>query len=375
MCDIIEENAAGRYEIIRDGIGSAKPDGRFYYRTYIPASLALIDYEQFATCELASRLGFIYKEIGIQQGLAFHESDFRGKNRQFYKQEIIALLENHDNQISLTDIFSCQMPQNIWKYLSFYDCMKNGNESTVKKILLGKVQEKNQKFLFREKQIWEEARVKRVSIRGYNPPAPERVPELMLDLYNYNSSENSEIDVIIKAGFLCYQFLTIMPYEENNEVWVSILLNSFFREQGIGTDYYVPFARYLLEKQDERKRVMQQVREECNYDVWIRFFLKILEKSYVRINQIIMQFEKIEKDAYSVISEEKTKAMLQDVIIFMENNPIFVIGDIEKNFHTAYNTAAKSVGILEKHGLIREMSNKQRYRIYTYEKYIQEILK
>jgi len=133
MCDIIEENAAGRYEIIRDGIGSAKPDGRFYYRTYIPASLALIDYEQFATCELASRLGFIYKEIGIQQGLAFHESNFRGKNRQFYKQEIIALLENHDNQISLTDIFSCQMPQNIWKYLSFYDCMKNGNESTVKK--------------------------------------------------------------------------------------------------------------------------------------------------------------------------------------------------------------------------------------------------
>jgi len=54
---------------------------------------------------LASRLGFIYKEIGIQQGLAFHESNFRGKNRQFYKQEIIALLENHDNQISLTDIF------------------------------------------------------------------------------------------------------------------------------------------------------------------------------------------------------------------------------------------------------------------------------
>lgn len=375
MCNIIEENEAGRYEMICDERGIVNSDGRFCYRTYIPTPLTLIDYEQFATCELGSRLGFIYKEIGIQQGLAFHESNFSGKNRQFYKQEIIALLENQDNQISLTDIFSCQMPQNIWKYLSFYDCMENGNAPTVKKILFGKVQGKNQKFLFREKQIWEETRVKRVSIRGYNPPAPERVPELMLDLYNYNSSENSEIDVIIKAGFLCYQFLTIMPYEENNEVWVSILLNSFFREQGIGTDYYVPFARYLLEKQDERKRVMQQVREKCNYDVWIRFFLKILKMSYVRTNQTVMQFEKIEKDAYSVISEEKTKAMLQDVIIFMENNPIFVIGDIEKNFHTAYNTAAKSVGILEKHGLVREMSNKQRYRIYTYEKYIQEILK
>lgn len=88
-----------------------------------------------------------------------------------------------------------------------------------------------------------------------------------------------------------------------------------------------------------------------------------------------MQIEKIEKAAYTVISEEKTKNMLHDVIIFMEDNPIFVIGDIEKNLHTAYNTAAKSVGILEKHGLVREISNKQRYRIYAYEKYIQEILK
>lgn len=173
------------------------------------------------------------------------------------------------------------MSENMRKYLSFYDCMENGNIPAVKKILLGKVQEKNQKFSFREKQIWEETQIKKVSIRGYNPPAPERVSELMLDLYNHISSDSSEIDAIIKAGFLCYQFLTIMPYEENNEVWVSVLLNNFFREHGIGTDYYIPFSRYLLEKQDERKGVMQQVREECNYDVWIQFFLKILEKSYV----------------------------------------------------------------------------------------------
>lgn len=375
MYDVTEENELGRYEIICDERGSVKTDGRLYHRTYIPTSLTSIDYEEFTTSKLSRRLGFIYKEIGIQQGLAFHESNIRGKNRQLYKQEVISLLENQDEQISLTDIFSIQKSDNMCKYLSFYDYMENDNVPAVKDILLGKVQEKNQKFLFRESQMWEEKQIKKVSVRDYNPPVPERISELMLDLYNYNRSENSEIDVIIKAGFLCYQFLTIMPYEENNEVWVSVLLNSFFGEQGIGTGYYIPFARYLLEKQDERKKVMQQVREECNYEIWIHFFLRILEKSYRQTNHMIMQFEKIEKDAYTAISEEKTKEMLQDVIIFMEDNPIFVIGDIEKNFHTAYNTAAKSVGILEKHGLVREISNKQRYRIYAYEKYLQEILK
>ena len=54
---------------------------------------------------------------------------------------------------------------------------------------------------------------------------------------------------------------------------------------------------------------------------------------------------------------------------------MFIISDIEKKFEIAYNTAAKMVSILEKHGLVKEISKKQRYRIYCYEKYVEEILK
>lgn len=43
----------------------------------------------------------------------------------------------------------------------------------------------------------------------------------------------------------------------------------------------------------------------------------------------------------------------------MEENPFFVIHDIEQAFHTAYNTAAKLVAILEKYDLIKEISNKE----------------
>lgn len=143
----------------------------------------------------------------------------------------------------------------------------------------------------------------------------------------------------------------------------------------MGTGYYVPFARYLSEQDTERKYIMQQVRETGDYDVWIRFFLKILELAYMRTNQMLMQLEQIHKDTVCAISGEKQKAFLHDVIIFIEDNPIFGIGDIEKELHASYNTAAKSVAILENHGLVREMSHKQRYRIYSYEKYLQEILK
>ncbi len=60
--------------------------------------------------------------------------------------------------------------------------------------------------------------------------------------------------------------------------------------------------------------------------------MKILEESYARMNQMIMQLEKIEKDAYTVISKEKSEKMLHDIIIFMEANPILLIGGFEKIF-------------------------------------------
>ena len=42
MYDIMEENMAGKYEVIRNERGSAKHEDRLYYRTYIPASLTSI---------------------------------------------------------------------------------------------------------------------------------------------------------------------------------------------------------------------------------------------------------------------------------------------------------------------------------------------
>lgn len=41
-------------------------------------------------------------------------------------------------------------------------------------------------------------------------------------------------------------------------------------------------------------------------------------------------------------------------------DPVFVIHDIEQEFHTAYNTAAKTVAILEKNDLVKEISSKQK---------------
>ena len=370
----IEKNNAGEYEIIRNAVGVQEKDSRLYYRTYIPVSLQQVDMQQFLTDEWGNRLKHFYKEIGRMQGLSFYETNFKTKNIQFCKQESISVLENNEIEVQLTDVFSLRLTDDVSAKMDLYECLEKQKDRICNDIFSGNIKIKHENVAFRQNQIWGNAKYKKVSFLEYNPPTPEKVPELMKELEMYWNEEIEE-EPVIKAGLFTYQFLTIMPYEEDNEIWISILLNSFFRKQGMGSNYYIPFARYFAEQDAERKTAMRHTRESGDYAIWVHFFIHVVEMAVAKTNQAIMQLEQIHKNTLASIGKEKQKILLQDVSAFMEENPIFVIQDIEREFHTAYNTAAKSVAILEKHGVIKEVSNKQRYRVYCYEQYLKEIIK
>ena len=136
----------------------------------------------------------------------------------------------------------------------------------------------------------------------------------------------------------------------------------------------MPFAKQFFKEDENRRQLMKQVREEASYEPWIWFFLKIMEDSIAGTNRLIMRLSQIHKETLDIISGEKQKNLLVKILDFMEDSPVFVIGDIEESFDVAYNTAAKAVSFLEKRGIVREISHKQRYRIYCYDKYMRELL-
>ena len=379
MADKMDGNKLGKYDLIHNETGMAASGGRLYYQTYIPADLSQASEEELYSADVLDGVKAIYQEIGRQQGFCFFEKEFRQKdlsrrNDLFYRQEIAALLGLSDGKVELKYIFSDQPISGIKKRLPLYEYVEQDGGAGGPKILSGRVQVGKRRYPFRNTQIWEEEKVKRISLREHNPPAPERISELMKELEGYRAKEGHK-ETMVTAGLLCYQFLTIMPYQEDNEIWASLLLNCFLREKGVDLEYYIPFGRYFSQQSKERKEVMKQVRESGDYGHWIRFYLELADKALAHTNSTVMRLEQLRRDALSSILKEKQKELLKNIILYMEENPMFIISDIEKKFEIAYNTAAKMVSILEKHGLVKEISKKQRYRIYCYEKYVEEILK
>lgn len=378
MSDSMGGNKAGKYEVVRNQRGMSDAGSRLYYQTYIPADLNQLEKLPFQSDKLSSALNAIYREIGVQQGLCFFEDNFKRRNRLLYKQELTASLEYQNKKIELADIFGLRMSETVSAGMDFYDGMEQKKEEAsddtfLEDILLGTAKMQGHFFRFRKNQIWEESNIRRISLREHNPPAPERIADLMIQLDNYRRRDNG-IDAMVQAALLSYQFLTILPYEEDNEIWASFLLNFYLQDRGCPLGYYVPFAKQFFTEDENRRQLMKQVREEASYEPWIWFFLKIMEDSIAGTNQLIMRLSQIHKETLDAISGEKQKNLLIKILDFMEDSPVFVIGDIEESFDVAYNTAAKAVSFLEKRGIVREISHKQRYRIYCYDKYMRELL-
>lgn len=375
MADRMEESKAGKYELVKNDAEKAKAEGgRLYYQTYIPASLKHV---KIAADGEGAELKQIYREIGKMQGFGFFERNLEGKNRKFCMQEVTAMLENEGNKPELPDRFSNQPANEIKEKMNIYSFLNKENSPSVRKILQGRAQAGGKNCEYRNVQIWEDKEVKRVSLREHNPSAPKHIPELMKGLEEYSTRKDLP-DPIIHAGLLCYQFLTIMPFEKDNELWASLLINCFLREhlleQDIRTEYYVPFGRYLLDSEEERKEAMRQVRESGDYSIWLHYFVEMTVRALERTNRMIMAVEQLHKESFSSIIKEKQRELLQDIIIYMEETPVFAVADIEEAFDIAYNTAAKMINILKKHDIVREISERQRYRIFCYESYVQEIL-
>lgn len=375
MADRIEESKAGKYELIKNDTEKSKSEGgRLYYQTYIPASLKNV---KVAADEENAGLKRIYQEIGKMQGFGFFERNLEGKSRKLRMQEVTAMLESEGNKPELPDRFSNQPANEIKEKMQLYDFMEKENNYGVRKILLGGAHAGARSYGYRTVQVWEDKEVKRVSLREHNPSAPKHIPELMEELEEYSTRKDLP-DPIIHVGLLCYQFLTIMPFEKDNEIWVSLLINCFLREhlhkQDIRTEYYVPFGRYLLDSEEERKEAMRQVRESGDYGIWLHYFVEMTGRALERTNRMIMAVEQLHKESFSSIIKEKQRELLQDIIIYMEETPVFAVADIEEAFDIAYNTAAKMINILKKHDIVREISERQRYRIFCYESYVQEIL-
>ena len=227
---------------------------------------------------------------------------------------------------------------------------------------------------FRHSQNWIGAAGCNLQNARFVPPSVEDMQQAMSDLEKYINADD-ELDILIRAGLIHYQFETIHPFLDGNGRIGRLLITLFLMEKKVLTTPALYISYFLKKNRIEYYDRMGEIRNKGNYEQWIKFFLEAVYESALDAIQTIDKLTELHDKNYSKIETLGRKAKnAMRVFEYLESNPIIEIQKTCKELGIAFNTMSSIVKDLTSIGVLEQTSTQSRNRTFAYKEYL-EVLK
>ena len=223
---------------------------------------------------------------------------------------------------------------------------------------------------FRYSQNWIGGQGSTLKNARYIPPSPDDMQNAMSDLEKYINVDD-DLDALIRAALIHYQFETIHPFLDGNGRVGRLLITLFLMDKGILTTPALYISYFLKKNRVEYYDRMTEVRTKGNYEQWIIFFLQAIMESAGDATSTIDELITLHDTNTSVISK-LGRASKNTMLVFdyLESNPIIDIGKTAEALSITFNTASSAVRRLVDAGILVQTGGGGRNRTFAYEAYL-----
>lgn len=223
---------------------------------------------------------------------------------------------------------------------------------------------------FRYSQNWIGGQGSTLKNARYIPPSPDDMLDAMSDLEKYINADE-DLDALIRAALIHYQFETIHPFLDGNGRVGRLLITLFLMEKKVLTTPALYISYFLKKNRVEYYDRMTEVRAKGNYEQWVKFFLQAImesaEDATATIDELIVLH-----DANVAIISKLGRAAKNAMLVFnyLESNPIIEIRKTAEALGITFNTASSAVNRLVDAGILVQTTNTSRNRTFAYEAYL-----
>ena len=223
---------------------------------------------------------------------------------------------------------------------------------------------------FRLSQNWIGGAGSTLRTARYIPPSVQDMIEGMSDLEKYFHAED-DVDVLIRAALIHYQFESIHPFLDGNGRIGRLLITLYLMEKGVLTTPALYISYYLKRNRIEYYDRMTEVRDKDNYEQWVKFFLRALHESAEDATTTIDKFMKIHVRNVGKIEKlgRSAKTALR-LFAYLEANPMIDIRKTAIALDLAFNTISSAVERLVEAGILNKSNDAERNRIFVYTEYL-----
>ena len=223
---------------------------------------------------------------------------------------------------------------------------------------------------FRHSQNWIGGQGSTLKNARYIPPSPDDMLDAMSELEKYINADD-DMDTLIRAALIHYQFETIHPFLDGNGRVGRLLITLFLMEKRVLSTPALYISYFLKKNRVEYYDRMTEVRTKGNYEQWVKFFLQAIMESAEDATATIDELIALHDANVSVISKLGRAAKnVMLVFNYLESNPIIEIRKTSEALGITFNTTSSAVNRLVDADILVQTSNNSRNRTFAYEAYL-----
>jgi Fic family protein len=203
------------------------------------------------------------------------------------------------------------------------------------------------------------------------PPPPDRLGECLNNLEKFLHDQPQRTPVLIKAALAHVQFETIHPFLDGNGRLGRLLITLILCAEGALAQPLLYLSLFFKQHRQEYYDRLDAVRLKGDWLGWLRFFMEGVEQTARQAADTAGRILKLfDADRAKVEELGRRAGSVHRLLDMLCRHPITTIPNASKKLKLTAPTVRSAVESLEKIGIVREITGKQRDRVYVYGQYV-----
>jgi Fic family protein len=193
----------------------------------------------------------------------------------------------------------------------------------------------------------------------------------MGNLEKFLHDQPQRTPALLKAALAHVQFETIHPFLDGNGRLGRLLVTLILCAEDALAQPLLYLSLFLKQHRQEYYDRLDAVRLKGDWLGWLRFFLEGVEQTAQQAADTAGRILKLfEEDRRQVEGLGRPAGSAHRVFDLLRRRPVTTIPNATVQLHLTPPTVRSAVESLETLGIVREITGKQRDRIYLYDRYV-----
>ena len=214
---------------------------------------------------------------------------------------------------------------------------------------------------FRASQNWIGKPGSTLATATYVPPPPGEVEPCLAEWERFVHA--SQLPPLVTIALAHYQFEAIHPFLDGNGRVGRLLITLFLIERKILPAPLLYLSAFFEATRRDYYESLQGVSERSSWQPWLEYFLEGVARMCedalsraARINDLLVEWRR-QLAGHSTITPLR-------VVDLLAANPFVTITGVSGQLKLAFTTAQRAIARLERNGIVRQVSDAKRDRVY-----------